>query len=525
MYRTMVVDDEAWVRSGLIHRLNNIDLPVLFCAQAGSGEEAEQLVGQARPDIVLVDICMSGMNGLEFIRRIRKISPMIQFIVISGYEDFNYARTAISLEVVDYVTKPVDGNRLHEALSRAIDRLDQQLNRQSCLRLAQDGLVTIEAGLNRMLHMPDDAGGSCEVLRQTLGSGCKVMVLVHVMEFTQTLKKNDNLVHDLIDCAAAVPAGRFRVFPLRNYEYYNQLIIVLQSDREGQIELDACHWAQALRNRLVAALHVFCAMAIGAGFADLATSRMQYGLLQTLLLNRFLDGGSCLYIPGDAAELKPVPVENAAWLMNLKACLASGHEQQARKLIGGLFCQETMKQTGASFMETSYFATAHLISRISTPSGGLAGRPQFYDFLRAHSIHQMDRLDEAGAALAELAREAILSRQESLAAVLPEQMVADIRRYIDTYYYEDISRADFSRKYNLSESYLSRLFHKYTGQSFTHYLNSARLKNAVRLLEQTDLTAGEIALSCGFNSHTYFCRQFKNRYHIAPLDYREGLKR
>lgn len=524
MYRVMIVDDEEWVRSGLIHRLNNIDLPVLFCAQAGSGQEAIWLVAQTRPDIILVDICMAGINGLELIREIKKTCSTTQFIIISGYEDFSFAKTAISLEVIDYVTKPIDGNRLYEALSRAIDKLDLALNRTSRLPIInQTDLSIIETGFNHVLHAPDGTENANSIIREILGTGSTAMILVFVGHFQKKIKKNENLVHDLIRLITIMPSDCFQVYPMRNFEHYNQLIILLHNHSDQLIASKARWWVQDLLNQISTQLHVFCTIAVCQDFTELSSAKQQYERLQTQLLRRNLDGIGRMYLPGENQISESAKDDDEWWFNSLKVYLDKQNEKKIFRLINELMSHENLKNKSASIIEKRYFMIADLISQHIAPKESLAEKTHLFTFLRSHSIYEMDDLEEAISALTTWTHETILSINDNQLSLHPERIISEVRQYIDTCYYEAIVRKTFCRKYNVSESYLSKLFRRYTGHSFTHYLNFVRLKKSIELLEQTDLSIGEIALSCGFNSHTYFCRLFKNNFGYTPLQYRERL--
>lgn len=106
MYKVLLADDETEVRDRLVKNLMKMDIPLEVVGAAGDGQEALDIALDKKPDIVITDIAMPVFNGLELIRRMQEAGLQTKNIVISGYDEFDYARTAISLGVTDYLLKP-----------------------------------------------------------------------------------------------------------------------------------------------------------------------------------------------------------------------------------------------------------------------------------------------------------------------------------------------------------------------------------------------------------------------------------
>lgn len=125
----VVVDDEPWIRS-LVRSLAAEAAPGFVCAgEAGDGEAAWDLVLRAKPEIVLTDIRMPGMDGIELAGRMRERGLEAEIVVVSGHDDFGYARDALRRGVGDYLLKPVDGAELAAALDRAARRIEERRKR------------------------------------------------------------------------------------------------------------------------------------------------------------------------------------------------------------------------------------------------------------------------------------------------------------------------------------------------------------------------------------------------------------
>lgn len=122
----LIVEDEDIIRKGLIVTLRKLEMDFEHIYEAGDGEEGLRLCREYTPDIIMTDIKMPLMDGLAFIRESQKLLPEGQFIILSGYSDFEYARTALKYGVKDYLLKPSTKNEIKEVLTRVVEQLKEQ---------------------------------------------------------------------------------------------------------------------------------------------------------------------------------------------------------------------------------------------------------------------------------------------------------------------------------------------------------------------------------------------------------------
>ena len=129
MYTYIIIDDERLIRLGLISKVKEINTEEFQCiGEASNGLEGLQLISEAEPDIVITDMKMAKMDGVEFLQRLHEAHPGIPVIVLSGYKAFDYMNQAIEHGVVGYVLKPFSSEELEKQLLKAVARLEQQKN-------------------------------------------------------------------------------------------------------------------------------------------------------------------------------------------------------------------------------------------------------------------------------------------------------------------------------------------------------------------------------------------------------------
>lgn len=126
MYTLVVIDDELYMRRAILSNIDMVAMDLSLAGQAGNGEEGLRLLLDVKPQIALVDINMPRKDGLTMVREAQEAGCQTQFLLLTGYDDFSYARQAVGLNVVDYLLKPINAQSLAEALARAQRRLAKQ---------------------------------------------------------------------------------------------------------------------------------------------------------------------------------------------------------------------------------------------------------------------------------------------------------------------------------------------------------------------------------------------------------------
>jgi two-component system, response regulator YesN len=167
MYRIMMIDDEYAIHLSLRKLVERSDLPIVVTGEAEDGVEALQMLENSRPDIIVTDICMPEMDGLEFIRRVRESHPQMHFIILSGHDNFEFARQALRYGVSDFLLKPIDPAQFHTTLERAYRELDNRkarFSRQTEWTLAQQ---RYKARLAELLYSADEQG-ALEQIREIM---------------------------------------------------------------------------------------------------------------------------------------------------------------------------------------------------------------------------------------------------------------------------------------------------------------------------------------------------------------------
>lgn len=203
MYSLLIVDDENIIRKGLRVIIDDLGFSFREVVEAENGVQALAIYEKHKPDIIIVDIQMPHMDGIEFLKKIRDIGADSRVIIFSGYSEFEYAREAIRFKVTEYLLKPIKRQDLEAALKRALDDLDQEKGTEEL----PPGSLSETDG-NMLKDMLLSAGGSDEVFQMFLSERriempCPHFIILYA-QFThlQLFQMPDREVFSLQLCSA-----------------------------------------------------------------------------------------------------------------------------------------------------------------------------------------------------------------------------------------------------------------------------------------------------------------------------------
>lgn len=465
MLKVMIVDNESAIRKGLVHCIHWGDLGCEIAAQADDGMMALEQIPVIQPNIVISDIRMPGMDGLELAEIIARDHPGIKVIILTGYPDFAYAQRAIQYHVVDFVLKPMTVENLTNAIEKAKaaiaeDRSSQDLQE----KLSTTSARNIELQKSMLLHdlIHRVACSQLYVLNRLaqlkMDLRSYFVLKLHITslseealteeEYNEYLNQSQEILSDCLADAAdeAAQAVRFTVFtPDHPVTHFAELSSFPQQLTDEIFEmLSALKSAMELRNP-----------------AD---------------TEQLLD---CIFAYADSNKLPPDTVRNICVYIH---------------------------QFG---MELQF--------------PGMAGHS-----LEGGSISSLKRIMETNSiAEMESCTRALVQQTQDMAqssAASADHIVSSVQAYISAHYGEQLSLDQLAQQFYLSSSYLSRLFKRETGTTLTTYLQNVRIEAAKNLLRTTALKSYEVAERVGINDPVYFSRIFKKITGLKPKDYRHSVQ-
>lgn len=519
MYKVLVVDDEMYVRKGIINLIDWAELSFSICGEAENGIEALQFIEQIKPDLVLVDIRMPVCDGLELIRRVREEGEyQPEFIVISGYHDFSYAQQALRFHVSDYIVKPVDEFELRKALSKISTVLmEKQLisltNEKPLDNSLLDTLVngvqneTALSQISQQLHLPLDASYSyllIECHNSLYGDiNYKQTILQKVEE---SAKQHEHLKY------------------IKFHQQQNKLIgCVVQTSEllhslsvsEDEVWRFTKEW---IEEQLLSEITLY----IGITVQSLAELTLSYKQSYEAINHKYAeyDQGYIKYseIVNKSLYYFDLPNELYAKILLL---IEEGNIEETIELTEYVFNKFKDERYAPSAVQNALTRiTISIINTIRQMNGDENNIKELQTALNWHNefTHPL-QIKAFFKQFFELAASYI----SQLRGASAKGSVDKVKQYIDAHYTENINLKSIAAKFYMNSVYLGQLFRKSYGTYFNDYLLTLRIDLAKKLLRTTDLRMYEIAEQVGFQNADYFVTQFEKKENLTPTDYRNQL--
>lgn len=525
MYRVVIAEDEPLARQALIAAIPWADHGMTVIAEAANGQEAWDAYRSCKPDLIITDIRMPVMNGLELIERIRKHDRSTKIVVLSCLDEFDRVRKAFTLGISDYISKlTMTTDEMQHLLSRIsqemalvpevekrpADSLDQLQLKENLLK---DFMFRSRFTVQEFMLFAGDMGWRLDPASPML------LCLIEIDDYSQLLErfKDDyglltkmsmlNVLDELIgNCAVGEVI----------YDQHNRYIVMFSSRKQQGREQLLGELHDALeRIRFAFADYFGTTLTIGVSevYTGYANLNVMYRESRSALRRKFVIGaGQTIDALADAEDALRKEAERAfAEMLNGWHMAHPQLEQQLRASIYEYLKMDEWEQGPV----IDFF---QLLLQIPIQVLKLQ-REHVWDHFQHYSsrLRQAKSLREACETFTEYAHRTMQLREAS--PVWSREVMQAIR-YMEREYREEVTLNKLSVHVKLSANYLGALFKKETGFSPIEYLIQYRIAKAKELISETDHRTYEIAEQVGISDYSYFSRMFKKMVGKSPSEYR-----
>ena len=545
MYNVFFVEDQAILREST--RTSDIWSKDRFnlCGVAGNGRDAWEQIRQMDIDIVITDIRMPFLDGLELTRLLRRHLPHVRVIILSGYNDFEYARQALSEGVVEYVLKPIRTSDLLGPLEKAVQSIDLERSSRIYIHEMEQKLNTAEVlkRLQLLVDMSLEAKPVSDLRRRAEALGIPVEKnyiagVVVKSDGTGLYKEMSGplLAAEMETAISEHLAGRPDVYVFNRNGRDVRLLFVADGARNKQEKLknklsEVIADIRALLDKTFHGLHVIiCIGRIEKGIegvarsfssADMAVSLkfLFDGDLNTLDLNHPMSQqlSSC------SADAKPLLSLDRGQIVEEMIVSSSPDNVHAvvRQLVLNVE-QETSSREQRMYAIIDILGNVYkFVSSEPRPDNERIMEADVYSFL----IENIDNQEKIIDYIAALAIRVVESRKQ-LSAFPGSDIVEKACAYIDQHYTDpEISLGTVANYVNVSINHLSAVFSRECNETFSRYLMNKRMEKAKELLSQTNRYISEIAFEVGYDDSNYFSKVFKKSTGVTPMEYRLRMRR
>ncbi|MFD2329527.1 response regulator [Cohnella sp. GCM10020058] len=523
MFRILIVDDEHFERDGVVFLIRKFGLD-LSIAEAENGEEALAYMKAHAVDILLTDIRMHGMDGLQLARQARDLQPNVKIVILSAYGQFEYAQQAIDLKAVQYVLKPVEVESFVKVLHQAINLCAEERReseRQSRLqqvyrRGIQSEKITLLADLmsegeNEAASEENVHGELLRLHRLFAGPGVsddrsyRFLMLDARLRFFDTVDAGfEALVGDRLE-------GEGSVMILNEYQAL-VLVEAHAAETERSLSRMCGNLLRWFKQQYGKELSIVCS----GSFHDFAQMRAEYRKLETMLESKFFyEEGFVLFTDAPLPQLQSSAFAERA-IADISQCLARKEWDVAQVRFVKLF--DDLKNGGHfSVIYVKYICSEIIRPLLQTMRKGDS------DYFRRtlEAIFRTAALKELRQLMLDLFRECGARSDQAVPPEANHKVVDEVIQIIEREYHTDLSVDTIAERVYLTPSYLSHLFAKQTGLSLIKYLTMHRLEKARQLLQETNRKIIDIGAEVGYANYPYFCSLLKNYYGKTPTQIRE----
>ena len=524
MLKAILVDDEPSVLRAMAASVDWAGSGYVLSGTALNGMEALERVEADPPELVITDVKMPGMDGIALARAVRERWPDVELVIISGYDDFEYARAAMGCGVYEYLLKPTDALAMERALASARLRIEERKAYRESYRQMAGELAAAAPQLKARLLSEIAFGGthwSGDVSERLRQYGCKVMSgpfylccltfeTGDVAEPEYLYWIDRNVDEATRDCFGAL--GDVEVFSTQSRRY-----ILARMEVDDALERLNEHCASLLndcRRRLQ--LRAYAAVSR----CCMALDELPRAAADCSLALEYRGDGCVLFdevsrVSGCTLSLHS---EVDAIVLHLRMLDMEGAARMYRALC------DRMGEGGALF--SHYYSTAlqlmlelYNLSSDAGVQGGLApemiarlGRCISPDSLRASVLDAI---------------ESVLRETEEAVRRKDSKVVADIREYVSANLGGDLSLPVIARHVHFSKNYICSLFKRETGENLVAYVTGRRVAAAKKLLKETQMKNYEVAAAVGYTDYFYFAQVFRKYTGTTMGDFHEafGAKR
>ncbi|MGN7765394.1 response regulator [Paenibacillus sp. 22594] len=507
MLKVMLVDDEPWVLEGLRTMVNWKKYGFEVCGEALNGPDAFRMIQELRPDLVLTDINIPVMNGLELITRANeKMAKAPRFVILSGYDDFNYARTALRERVEQYLLKPIDD----EEIGTLLDKLGRMIrNEIASEKESWKEQACFTSHLLGRFIQGDDSEELRQLSRDVLQVGDDTELVCILITAAPPA------VHAERKMDGGFPWEISHVFQ----DGAGRAGLVVQS---ATLSSDALEGAVSMLQReLAEELQEPVIVMVSDRLTGIAAIRESY--LQTLEVwkLKYQRERSGIFYYSDLKKCRPemriheegftalVDKVKAGEAAKLQVCVKGAFAGFA----GKLFTVEEVQAEIAHLEMTIYRYLKEMngdpdivMGNLQAEFGNLGGLGDY--FLLSSYVYRLCTVSTAY--LAELKQ----ANQGNT--------IFNVIQYVDLEFRGKLQLQDLARQFHMNSTYLGQLFRKETGCSFSEYVNEKRIEAAKGLLKRTQLKISDIALQVGFSNTDYFIEKFKGMVGVPPSVYKHA---
>ena len=533
MLKVFLAEDEFVVREGIKNNIDWTGHGYEFCGEAGDGELAYSMIEKLRPDIVITDIKMPFMDGLVLSRMIKAEFPSIEIILLTGYEDFEYAKEAIRIGISSYLSKPISGENLLKEIDAVANKIIER-NREKEIRNRYLEDMKERDETDRREFFEDLITGRKElpdILKRSKELKIEMIALKYniiLFKLWSNGRGSEEYSRSVVKAGDAIVeiAGKYNALVFDLDMAGGAILFKADNDESLMDNIGKC--IEEMKQALKAFEHVRYFGGVGQTVERISDLPLSFRWAGRALAHTYLSDGDD-FLKGSEEELHGADEDVILSKIDprhidrrlIREFLRRGDDSETE-----LFLDEFIKGMGKNAIKSTmlrqyiamdiYFCVAEFIeSELGLSRDDISERLPAAELLADE--------ERTRNYLVEILKRAVLLRKENTQGRYAD-VVNEVIGYIDEHYSdEELSLNTLAAHVNFSPNHLSAVFRQQTGNTFIKYLTDYRLDKAKELLLSTSKKSNEIGAMVGYKDPHYFSYLFKKQLGMTTTQYRSGV--
>ena len=525
-YTVLLADDEEEVIQVIMKKIDWEGLGFSVIGYANNGVKALEMVEEFQPDVVMTDIKMPYMDGMELANRIKSEYPATKILIFTGFDEFEYAKEAVHLEVEEYLLKPVNSVELTDVFSSLKIKLDQEISEKQNAEILQkyymESLPLLQANFYSTLIdgriRKDEVDKYISNYQIALKGPYFCCLVIH----TSSGQVPENMSPMLLATAVQKQAEEHlgKKWGAKCFTYLGNTVLITQLKSENEVSelTDECDRFCKYARRIIGAV---VTVGVGQVCSDMLELSQSYSSAREAVSYRIIYGASRAVNIKEVApqETGDTEIINDAELANLFKAIRMSSDEEVKKAVNRYlnhvaFPVKSLQQHHVMVMEL----VSALYRFEANNDMEIEG---FSEDMRTLYGRLIDMDPES---LRNWLTDICLSFRVNLITARSRSTRSFVQRaeeYVrENYADEELSLDNVCQVLGVSNSYFSSMFKKEKGTSFIGYLTDYRMEQASRLLIETDEKNYVIAKQVGYADPNYFSYVFKRRFGVSPVKYR-----
>jgi len=519
MYRVVLVDDEELELTGIQKLVPWKELHMEVKAACPDGFSALNYLEENEADILVSDIRMPIMSGLELASKAQRLHPNLKILFISGYEDFQYAKQALSMKASGYVLKPINDDELFGALQSVRSDLDGANRQQQREQSIQQSMVYLKNELlERCLEGTPDRDAVIELMAQfrlgvQVGRLRAAIIEIEDRDWRTESQYSEEAHAELLGALTSL-CSRYGMEMFCRLSPRRLAVVLEESHTEATLE--------RMMEELSAGHHATLTIGLGQAVDELERLHLSYEEASKALAMKMFQGkGKIIAYSATKEEAQASALNIEATVDAILAAMTQYELVRIVDCMEELFQQVKNIKNPSAVHNYSLFVISRLDAYLNSLNESLlsmTGQNGFaldklFDFETIDDIHSWLRRK-----IFELSEQLHNKRQRRNV-----KLIGQIQSFIDQRLGESISLKEAAQAFSFSPNYLGHLFKEETGELFSDYLMRKRMELAKGLLADTGLKVYEVADRVGSGTLAHFGKQFKDYTGMTPGEYRKHL--